>query len=252
MIKICKRIVGGGFVDNIQRYPFMATLWYLDGSEFTFKSGAVYIGKKYFLTAAHCVKHRDPQRTLIRMGNCNIRSLPETFRVVRVFKHPQFNETNLRNDIAVVEVDRVPSDKFTPVRLPCNHLQNYCYNAGDKVIVLGFGKENTKSGVEQHLENLKEVSLKIRKLSDSRYNRRIVTNDMFLAGDFENGVVKDACTGDSGGPCIKLIKGNWVIVGIVSWGNGCSKIYYPGVYTKVLSYHQWIRQICGFAACTNH
>ena len=252
MIKICKRIVGGGMVDNIDKYPFMATLWYLDGSEFSFKSGAVYIGKKFFLTAAHCVKDRDPERTLIRMGSCRINGLPETMRVVRVYKHPQFNTSNLRNDIAIVEVDKEPSDKYFPVRLPCNHLVNHCYNVGDKVIVLGFGKENTRNGSQQHLENLKEVQLRIRRLSDTRYNRRIITQDMFLAGNYENGIVMDACTGDSGGPCIKLIKGNWVVVGIVSWGNGCGKIQYPGVYTKVLSYNTWIRQICGFSPCTNH
>ena len=59
---ICKRIVGGDYVNDKGKYPFMASLWYLDGEEFRFKSGATYIGGRYFLTAAHCLKNRELER----------------------------------------------------------------------------------------------------------------------------------------------------------------------------------------------
>ena len=42
--------------------------------------------------------------------------------------------------------------------------------------------------------------------------------------------------GDSGGPLICDGK----FVGIVSWGISCAISYYPGVYTKVINYVQWI------------
>jgi secreted trypsin-like serine protease len=59
---------------------------------------------------------------------------------------------------------------------------------------------------------------------------RLVTKDSICAG--KRGV--DACQGDSGGPLVRRDgSGRWVQIGIVSWGIGCARPEYPGVYTQV-------------------
>lgn len=58
-----------------------------------------------------------------------------------------------------------------------------------------------------------------------------------VVGYMEGG--KDACQGDSGGP----ITADGVLVGIVSWGNGCARPKSPGVFTKVAAITTWIRQV---------
>lgn len=47
--------------------------------------------------------------------------------------------------------------------------------------------------------------------------------------------------GDSGGPLLhQLANGRWVNIGIVSWGIRCGDPGYPGIYTRVNSYLDWI------------
>jgi secreted trypsin-like serine protease len=54
---------------------------------------------------------------------------------------------------------------------------------------------------------------------------------------------KDSCFGDSGGPLVVAADNDqgYAQVGIVSWGPQCGNPLYPGVYTRVSSFSQWIK-----------
>jgi secreted trypsin-like serine protease len=64
-----------------------------------------------------------------------------------------------------------------------------------------------------------------------------IKTSMFCAGF--NG--HDSCQGDSGGPIVS--KG--CQIGIVSWGNGCGRSNFPGVYTNVEKFQYWILEVSG-------
>ena len=63
--------------------------------------------------------------------------------------------------------------------------------------------------------------------------RRLVSIEpeiQFCAG---NDAGQDACAGDSGGPFVREIHGKIVLVGVVSFGKGCARPEFPGVYVRV-------------------
>jgi secreted trypsin-like serine protease len=67
---------------------------------------------------------------------------------------------------------------------------------------------------------------------------QLVADEQICAG----GHGADTCQGDSGGPMVRQnSRGGWVQVGIVSWGLGCARADYPGVYTQVSRFRTAIR-----------
>lgn len=55
---------------------------------------------------------------------------------------------------------------------------------------------------------------------------------------------EDACEGDRGGPLIVkgLLPRLDVQVGVVSWGLGCAHEIFPGVYSRISTQMNWIKQ----------
>ena len=58
----------------------------------------------------------------------------------------------------------------------------------------------------------------------------------------EGGV--DTCQGDSGGPlvCRESDADPYLLHGVTSFGIGCAEPGYPGVYTRVSKYVNWIEE----------
>jgi hypothetical protein len=93
-------------------------------------------------------------------------------------------------------------------------------------------------------DELQEVAVPIvsREECTAAYGEGLSRNTL-CAGLAEGG--KDSCQGDSGGPLLAPTSANasgWKVAGIVSWGNGCARKGYYGVYTRVINYTAWIAE----------
>lgn len=51
----------------------------------------------------------------------------------------------------------------------------------------------------------------------------------------------DSCFGDSGGGLICAQNETKLLIGIVSFGRGCGRRNYPGVYAQITSVRDWIK-----------
>jgi len=129
-----------------------------------------------------------------------------------------------------------------PICLPD---ENFLEKNGDLCQVSGWGQTNSSLGQSSAADNLMWTTLPIMKdkYCASRYNTKRVSyfnqEAMFCAGLKQGG--RDSCVGDSGGPyACRNSNGRYVLTGIVSFGRGCARRKYPGVYTRVRTYVPWI------------
>lgn len=161
------------------------------------------------------------------------------YRVASVKQHPKFQRHGFYNDIGLIELkSEVDYDELiSPVCLPTEFDLKRDLS-GYLATVLGWG---TLSYGGQGSKLLQQVSMPIwnNKDCDDRYLQHI--GKTFLCAGFQSGG-KDACQGDSGGPLmVSDGLGRWTLHGVVSFGKTCAQASYPGVYTRVSEYLDWIR-----------
>jgi trypsin len=106
-------------------------------------------------------------------------------------------------------------------------------SAGALAMASGWGATAEGGQLSATPQSVK-VPIVSRASAQSAYGTSAITTNMIAAGYPEGG--KDACQGDSGGPLVI----NGVLVGLTSWGNGCARPGYPGIYTRVGNYVTWI------------
>ncbi|MEX2554629.1 MAG: serine protease [Actinomycetota bacterium] len=71
------------------------------------------------------------------------------------------------------------------------------------------------------------------------YPEDFVAETMVCAGYDEGGV--DTCQGDSGGPLLaKSSEGEWILIGVTWFGDGCARPGKPGVYAEVAPFSDFI------------
>ncbi len=231
-------IVGGSQVDPLKtNTSYIVSL----GGE----CAGTIIAPRWILTAAHCESVFDLP---ISGGNIDVRS-PNRIRLKmkNSFIHPnhESNDWGDRYDYALIEL-KEPID-FAATKLSALELASPEFEAagglaeGKSVTVFGWGSTR-ENGHGTSL--LREVTMPIvshdRANSVDSYDGKI-DQSMLVAGFDQGG--KDACQGDSGGPLVMQEGTKTILVGVVSWGDGCARPKMYGVYSNVAAAHAWIKKI---------
>ncbi|XP_057370049.1 trypsin-1-like [Daphnia carinata] len=200
--------------------------------------GSVY-NENYIIDAAHCVDGTFPSSWRIAAGehSLSLTSGYEQYRnVLSIRVHGNYNQNTFANDIALLKMDQPLSfatGKVGPISLP---ISGSILKAGTSCIVSGWGTTAYSGTVS---DVLRKVALPVVSNSDcdAMYGIGSILPSMMCAGFVAGGA--DSCQGDSGGPLVMLNPN--ILVGVVSWGNGCAYPGYPGVYTRVSSFVNWIK-----------
>ncbi|KAG7253639.1 hypothetical protein CRUP_032273 [Coryphaenoides rupestris] len=141
----------------------------------------------------------------------------------------------------------VPAEPKNPaVTAVCLPWSTQMFTTPHSCSISGWGRTSERGGSSVLL--WANVSL----ISDcERFYKDRFHPGMMCAGDLEGHV--DSCQGDSGGPLVcEDEMGVSYLWGIVSWGSACGKAGFPGVYTEVAHYFEWIRYHIGWQAVTKY
>ncbi|XP_013792928.1 proclotting enzyme-like, partial [Limulus polyphemus] len=213
--------------------------------------GGTLVTNKHVITATHCGLNKEKTAFLpakdfsVRLGEHNLFSTnddsnPVDFPIKSVKYHEDFEVKTFKNDIAILTIDGTVTftKRIHPVCLPYNYLRHEDL-AEKRPYVAGWGTvayDGPSSSV------LREVQVPIWKHEDCRkaYEKEIPITDKYMCAGYANGG-KDACQGDSGGPLMLPANDTFFyLVGIVSFGKKCALPNYPGVYTRVTEFLDWI------------
>lgn len=222
------RIVGGQPA-HINDFPWIVSLQ----SYGNHRCAACIVTENRALTAAHCTIFGTPSILNLRAGSSDYRSGGQLLQTSRFVTHPDYNTYSLEYDISIVHTMGSWSMVGTPgiavIPMP---QQDAPAVAGTMTNVAGWGAvcEDCAGSTQ-----LRSVAVPIVSNADcNRYYSGGVTDGMLCAGFPEGG--RDACQGDSGGP----LSANGLLIGLVSWGDGCARPRSPGVYVRVAFFRSWI------------
>lgn len=235
-----QRIIGGTDASS-GTYPWMVSLQNKGGGHFC---GGSLLDKQWVLTAAHCVENESADGMQVVVADYNTQqedSGEVKANVEGIYLHKGYGESGGNDhDIAILKL--------------ATEVDKTLVNAGSNTFIDGLavstpltviGWGNTSTTGEEFPDILQQVEVP---LSDhasctTAYGGigQSITANMICAGLAAGG--KDSCQGDSGGPLVIESAGSWVQVGVVSFGEGCAQPNFPGVYTRVGNYIDWIAQV---------
>ncbi|MCX5201884.1 serine protease [Streptomyces sp. NBC_00237] len=205
-------------------FPFMVRLSMGCG-------GALY-AKDIVLTAAHCVDGSGNNTSITATAGVVDLQSSSAIKVksTKVLQAPGYNGSG--KDWALIKLAK-------PINQPTLKIAtNTSYNSGT-FTVAGWGAAREGGAQQRYL--LKAQVPFVSDASCKTSYSDLIPGEEICAGYAQGGT--DTCQGDSGGPMFRKDNaGAWIQVGIVSWGNGCARPNYPGVYTEVSTFASAIAQ----------
>ncbi|XP_054457876.1 complement factor I-like isoform X2 [Anoplopoma fimbria] len=246
-----KRVVGG-----TPTYPTQIQ-WQAAISMKRFHCGGAFIGGCWVITVAHCfgrINQKPDMSSIVVSFSLWKRAMPQGSTDIApvhdVHIHPKYNPDTLENDIALVQLEKLPFQEeclqdnpvITPVCVPWT---TRLFNPNHTCTVSGWGEPIAGGRMSQVLQ-WASMSL----IEDChRFHNDSIKPGMICADDQDGRA--GACEGDNGGPLVCEDElGVSYLWGVVSWGKGCGQPGSPDVYTQVAHYFEWIRLHTGWSAVT--
>lgn len=245
------RIVNGKPAE-LNAWPWIAAVGYTNPAipnTVDYLCGGTLITNRHVLTAMHCIV--DGLKS-VRLGELRLKddadgANPEEIIVSKIIKNDDYNGKSFNNDIAILELERDVTFRagIKPICLTKDPaIASKFENSG--LFIAGWGATSFKGPTSTVLLEgiIKAVPKDECQAKFSSFKNVVITPQKICARDMQDKV--DACQGDSGGPLMALDlttgSSRFFLVGVVSFGYKCAVPGFPGVYTRVTEYMDWIQK----------
>jgi secreted trypsin-like serine protease len=217
--------------------------------------GGSLIANNVVLGAAHCVYDGDTYIGKRVMKNHRVHvnkyyqfsdnHKMEVLKICAISVHEDYNWKNYDYDFVLYKLCRgsylAKKGKVVPIKINRKkRLPTY----QQVLTATGWGYTSNSpvsKPDELQMVNVNYIDTVSCTTSPFKYSKNDITKSMMCAGALAGGG-RDSCKADSGGPLV--IQGNkkknHLLVGVVSWGEGCADPDYPGVYGRVSYVIDWI------------
>ncbi|XP_065089620.1 trypsin-2-like [Ochlerotatus camptorhynchus] len=202
--------------------------------------GAAVIHPEFVITLAQCVFNTttQPEHYEVIAGDLNI--FPESFQrqarnVLEVIIHQNYTEYNLKNDIALLRVDRSFTLPSNTVELTVRRTQIVPNGAVCELPGWGIISTTSVGKIESSQKYLSLEILDRDMCNEANNHASHVRENMLCAGNLFQST-NAVCSGNFGSPL--YCEGQ--LTGMLSFGVNCGLPNDPPVFTQVRYFNRWI------------
>lgn len=257
-----RELIIGGADAGHDTYPYMVAIIDKSSKVKIPVCAGTLIAKDVVLTAKHCHHKMSKGKFEVQIGRYDFSKKNEDIEIFKVKEdnmkqHPGPGGFPYKRDFMLLFLDRAST--YPTVQL---NSDPSIPRSGQALNVAGWGATSLESkGLSYILQHVDVKSMTNDECRDSEgeiqnADKSIVTKSyskfIFNAHLCAINEGKDACWGDSGGPLVLIgDRSNGdvpVQVGIVSWGASCANDDFPGVYARISSALNWIKNtVCEYS-----